>query len=185
MRDARLLPMRALTFLSKALVGRIFLSVLAVLGALRLGVGVTAWRAANNLERPSYTVLQKLTGGVEIREYESYLIAETTVAGTAPGSGRTSATGSGFRTVAGYIFGKNKPKAKMAMTAPVRTTTKTGGEKMAMTAPVRTTTSRACRRTELSGGWRAGDVRSGGRDVIALRSPKVLVCKRGCINLGG
>ena len=55
------------------------LSLLAFFGALRLGLGLYAWRAANVLEKPAYSVLQRLPGGVEIRKYEPYLIAETTI----------------------------------------------------------------------------------------------------------
>ena len=124
-----------------ALIGRILACVLLILGSGRLGVGLVAWRAANGLERPTYSVVEKLTNGVELRRYEPYLIAETEI----PDMGLTKGTGKGFQTVAGYIFGKNKPKSKMAMTAPVRVTTASGGEKMAMTAPVRSTSSKAGR----------------------------------------
>ena len=41
-----------------------------------MGVGVFAWRTANALERPAYTVLQKLGSGVELRRYEPYVIDE-------------------------------------------------------------------------------------------------------------
>jgi len=71
-----------------------------------------------------------------VREYAEYLIAEAEVSATA-----ANPTAVGFRTVARYIFGGNKPKEAMAMTAPVRTSV---GEKMAMTAPVRTASSGPC-----------------------------------------
>ncbi len=56
-----------------------------------------------------------------LRRYAEYYIAETKV----PGGDVRDSTKSGFRTVAGYIFGKNKSRngsepEKMAMTAPVR-----------------------------------------------------------------
>lgn len=103
----------------------------------RISIGLFAWRAANALERPSYTVLQALGDGVELRQYSPYVVAETKIAAPTMKAG----SGKGFQTVAGYIFGKNKPRAKMAMTAPVRISAKTGGAQMAMTAPVRTQAS--------------------------------------------
>ena len=122
--------MRIATFAGKAVA-----YVLAVLVSLRLGLGLYAWDTANRLEQPNFSVLCKLPGGVELRQYEPYLIAETEVAS---GPMRES-TGKGFRTVAAYLFGKNKARGsgseKMAMTAPVRSSS--GGEKMSMTAPVR------------------------------------------------
>lgn len=115
----------------RSLIGRVLAVLLAVLGSARLGVGIFAWRAANVLERPDYTVIRKLPGGVELRRYAAYTIAETAV----KTSSMREASSTGFRTVAGYIFGKNKPSEKMRMTAPVRMST--SGEAMAMTAPVR------------------------------------------------
>ena len=118
----------------RSLIGRVLAVLLAVLGSARLGVGIFAWRAANVLERPDYTVIRKLPGGVELRRYAAYTIAETAV----KTSSMREASSTGFRTVAGYIFGKNKPSEKMRMTAPVRMSTSGGdGEAMAMTAPVR------------------------------------------------
>ena len=127
--------------LSTSLIGRILCIIFAVLGSARLGVGLIAWRTANNLEKPSYDVIRRLSNGVELRRYKPYTIAETTV----KSSSMRESSGTGFRTVAGYIFGKNKPKAKMAMTAPVRMA-KSGGEAMAMTAPVRMAPSESATR---------------------------------------
>ena len=106
--------------------GKAVAYVLAVLVSLRLGLGLYAWDTANRLEQPNFSVLCKLPGGVELRQYEPYLIAETEVAS---GPMRES-TGKGFRTVAAYLFGKNKARGsgseKMSMTAPVRSS---GGDK--------------------------------------------------------
>ena len=115
--------------------GKLVVSALAAVGTLRYGAGLYAWRETEKLERPLYTVLRKLSDGVELRQYEPYLIAETTVDGV---GFQRKPTGDGFRTCAAYIFGKNKSRRsgdseKMAMTAPVRIQS----EKMAMTAPVR------------------------------------------------
>jgi hypothetical protein len=126
---------------------------IAVLASLRYGTGLYAWRETEKLERPSYEVITKLPEGIEVRRYEPYMIAETTVDGV----GFREPTSSGFRDCAGYIFGKNKKAKgwslsrllksqddsdggeKMAMTAPVRVSGESppAGEKMAMTAPVR------------------------------------------------
>ncbi len=78
-------------------------------------------------EQPSYRVAQKLPD-FEVREYAPYVVAETEVSGT-----RESAGNSGFRTLAGYIFGRNRGDRKIAMTAPVA---QVEGKKIAMTAPV-------------------------------------------------
>ncbi|CAB9514966.1 SOUL heme-binding protein [Seminavis robusta] len=113
-----------------ALAARITVGIFAALGTLRFGTGIYFWRVTEALERPTYTVVEKLDNGVEIRQYEPYLIAETTVDGV----GFKKPTSDGFRACAGYIFGKNKPQGaswfaskgaepepeKMAMTAPVR-----------------------------------------------------------------
>jgi len=89
----------------------------------RYAGGVYAYLEAEKCERPTYTVVQKLTDGVEIRQYEPYMIAETTAddeSSSFEKAGKTT-----FGTLAGYIFGRNKARRggeseKMAMTAPVR-----------------------------------------------------------------
>jgi len=118
-----------------SLIGKIIAVLAAVLRAGRFGVGVLAWRAANALERPNFAVIKSLEGGVELRRYAPYFIAETEVEADNMRQGSSK----GFRSVASYIFGANKPSMKMAMTAPVRTEAAAAkGEVMKMTAPVRT-----------------------------------------------
>ena len=78
-------------------------------------------------EEPAYTVVDHV-GELEIRQYAPRIAAETVIEGQDPGQ----AIQTGFRRVAGYIFGGNKAKTKIAMTAPVAQSS----EKIAMTAPV-------------------------------------------------
>lgn len=64
----------------------------------------------------------------ELRQYDDYIVAETTLDGTFESDGDNA-----FRIVAGYIFGGNIKKEKIAMTAPV---IEEDYEKIAMTTPV-------------------------------------------------
>lgn len=80
-----------------------------------------------NTETPKHKVIQK-KGAIEIREYDPVLVAEVTVAGD-----RKEAASKGFWILATYIFGKNVPKEKVAMTSPVIIKK---GQKIEMTAPV-------------------------------------------------
>lgn len=82
------------------------------------------------IEEPRYTVLES-GEGFEIRQYEPYIVAEVTVDGSMRQSGNSA-----FRILAGYIFGDNRSKAKMNMTAPVES--RAVGERMSMTVPVET-----------------------------------------------
>ena len=80
-------------------------------------------------EEPSYTSIFK-EAPFEIREYPSLIAAEVTVSGE-----RSEAVSAGFRLLAGYIFGGNRRKQSIAMTAPV-IQNEAPNEKIAMTAPV-------------------------------------------------
>jgi hypothetical protein len=80
------------------------------------------------IEEPAYEVTAKI-GAVELRQYASYAVAEVLITGSA-----TQAGNKAFRILAGYIFGKNKVKKKLAMTAPVTQTA--AAMKLEMTAPV-------------------------------------------------
>ena len=64
-----------------------------------------------------------------MRDYRALIAAEAHVGGS-----RQAAVNEGFRLIADYIFGNNRHKAKVAMTAPVTQTA--SSEKIAMTAPV-------------------------------------------------
>jgi hypothetical protein len=89
------------------------------------------------LEEPKYTVIESASP-FELRQYAPMIIAEVTVDGDMSDAGSR-----GFRLIAGYIFGKNQSKTKLAdskenekiaMTVPV--TMEPASEKIAMTAPV-------------------------------------------------
>ncbi len=99
-----------------------------------LAIALVIWIAGTllairGIEEPSYTFIEK-RDGYEIREYTSYIVAEVEVDGD-----MRTALSSGFRQLAGYIFGGNTAKSSIAMTVPVMDTTKTS-ENLAMTAPV-------------------------------------------------
>lgn len=79
-------------------------------------------------EQPRYKVVHK-EDNKEIRQYESYIVAKTTISGSFK-----EAQSEGFKILAGYIFGKNKSQQKIAMTAPVIQSEES--QKISMTAPV-------------------------------------------------
>ncbi len=80
----------------------------------------------NKAPEPKYQILQT-AGEIEIRRYSSLLIAQVATSGD-----RSTAINAGFRILADYIFGNNKQKEKLAMTAPVRQQ----GVSIPMVAPV-------------------------------------------------
>ena len=65
------------------------------------------------IETPEHNLLER-EGRFELREYKSFLVAKTTVE-----DNYKEATVTGFRKIANYIFGGNKSKLSIAMTAPV------------------------------------------------------------------
>jgi effector-binding domain-containing protein len=79
-------------------------------------------------EETPYTVVKK-DNKFEIRDYDAYIIAETSVTGDIEDAG-SKAFGRLFK----YISGNNKSSKKVAMTSPV--TQKADGEKIKMTTPV-------------------------------------------------
>ncbi len=82
---------------------------------------------ANATEEPPHDVLLD-DGKFEIRQYENMIVAEVEVTGDMRRAGN-----SGFRPLAGYIFGDNTSQASIEMTAPV---TRQKSQKIDMTAPV-------------------------------------------------
>ena len=83
-----------------------------------------------NYETPKYEVLLK-EGNKEIRYYEPYIVAKTSVKGN-----YKEAQSTAFRILADYIFGNNEKKQKIEMTGPVFQKPDPEGEKIPMTGPV-------------------------------------------------
>ena len=80
------------------------------------------------VEEPAFKIVLH-ESAFEIRDYPALVVAEVTVGGD-----QKEAAGEGFRLLAGYIFGGNKRRQSIAMTAPVAQSP--ASEKIAMTAPV-------------------------------------------------
>ena len=76
-------------------------------------------------ETPQYTVVKE-DGDFELRQYEPRIVAEVTVDGDLD-----AASGRGFRILADYIFGNNRPINNSVMTVSPE-----AGTKISMTAPV-------------------------------------------------
>ncbi|UGB37222.1 SOUL family heme-binding protein [Frateuria soli] len=91
--------------------------------------------AAMAVETPPYKEVRR-DGDFEVRDYPALVVAEVTVDGD-----QKEAANKGFRLLAGYIFGANRTRQGIAMTAPVAQ--EAVGEKIAMTAPVAQTQSAA------------------------------------------
>lgn len=81
-------------------------------------------------EEPQWSIVKK-QGDMEVRSYPRLVAASVTVDGT-----DSDAANKAFSILAGYIFGKNAGKQKIAMTVPV--TEQMRSEKIAMTVPVTT-----------------------------------------------
>jgi hypothetical protein len=83
-------------------------------------------------EEPSHAV-EATIDGVQIRRYAARIAAQTTVTGD-----EERARNAAFRRLAGYIFGANHAKSKIAMTAPVSQQPggPAGSQRIDMTAPV-------------------------------------------------
>lgn len=89
------------------------------------------------VEEPAFKTVLK-DGNFEVRDYPALVVAEVTVSGE-----QKEAANKGFRLLAAYIFGGNKRRQSIAMTAPV--SQEPTSEKIAMTAPVT--------RTQNDGTW--------------------------------
>jgi len=111
-------------------------------------------------EEPPFTMVSQ-NGSFEIRDYPGLVAAEVSVPGD-----QKEASNSGFRLLAGYIFGDNTSKTKIAMTAPVVQAPGSAtppSEKIAMTAPV--TQSRS------TTGWTVRFIMPAGSTLETLPTP--------------
>ena len=84
-------------------------------------------RVAHSIEEPEYEVVKSFDD-VEIRHYQPVIQATTTM-------DDTSGSSSGFRTLAGFIFGGNDQEQKISMTAPVQETLGVDSPQMSFTMP--------------------------------------------------
>lgn len=82
-------------------------------------------------EQPPYQIVGR-RDGLEVRRYGARLVAEVTVDGAAEPDARSQA----FRLLAGYIFGGNRARTDVAMTASVAIERRP--QQIAMTTPVET-----------------------------------------------
>ncbi len=112
---------------------RILIIILLVTAILLTIWIITSYLTVKNLEEPKYTVISE-ESWYEIREYESYIVAEVEVSWD-----QSVALNSGFRLLAGYIFWGNTKGDSIQMTAPVLETE--SSEKITMTVPVADTPS--------------------------------------------
>lgn len=78
--------------------------------------GCTVIGFTSTLEEPKYTVIDRLPGGVEIREYDARTFASSRVDGTGMEARRQ-----GFRLLFNYITGENSGEKEISMTIPVAT----------------------------------------------------------------
>jgi SOUL heme-binding protein len=102
---------------------------------VRLAESAGSVAGIRTVEEPAHRS-EQLTKKVEIRRYGPRIAAETVVEGD-----ETSARNEGFRRLAGYIFGQNRGRARIDMTAPVGQQQAGDGDRIAMTAPVSSSSS--------------------------------------------
>lgn len=88
---------------------------------------LSGYLPTRNIAMPTYIVTAK-TAEYEIREYDPFVIAETSQA--------KQGESGGFNELFRYISGDNSGEAKISMTAPVLKSDRTAGKTLAMTAPV-------------------------------------------------
>jgi len=82
------------------------------------------------IESPTYNV-EKKENDIEIRRYSRYILAQVDVESDFDGALRR-----GFEILAHYIFGGNKKRQQIPMTAPVSEESVSNSEKISMIAPV-------------------------------------------------
>ncbi|MCB0400728.1 MAG: heme-binding protein [Flavobacteriales bacterium] len=82
--------------------------------AILLFTQFSIYKSSNKTEQYNYEVLHRFKS-FEIRSYPKAIFASSVF----PSSSFSNNANKGFRTIAGYIFGKNETNEQIAMTAPV------------------------------------------------------------------
>lgn len=93
---------------------KIILTLLGIIAIGFIAVQLFAMSNQKGIETYPYTV-EKKYNNFEIRQYQASLFTKVTL----PPSNYKNSSGSGFRMLAGYIFGGNEREEKIAMTSPV------------------------------------------------------------------
>ena len=93
--------------------------ILGIIAVAFIAVQIFALRSQKNIETYSY-VVNKEYDQFEIRRYEATLFSSVKLSGTTYKENSSE----GFSVLAGYIFGNNERKEKIAMTSPVAMTLK-------------------------------------------------------------
>lgn len=93
---------------------RIIMYILIGLAVVFVGLQAYTTISTKGTPQQPYTVLRTI-GDLEVRRYPEALSATVVKAGTT----YKEVSSSGFRSLAGYIFGGNEGEQKIAMTAPV------------------------------------------------------------------
>jgi hypothetical protein len=108
---------------------RAFTMLRHCIGPVVLLLAAALWSSpAMAIEEPAHTVIER-DDPFEIRDYQSYVVAETFVDGAFDSVGNE-----GFQRLFRYISGDNRGAEKITMTAPVEQ--EAAPAKIAMTAPV-------------------------------------------------
>jgi hypothetical protein len=104
-------------------------SVLGFLSSIAFFI-TSVFGVSMSTEQQRYAVIEKIGKNIEIRQYPTRIVAETTVDASKSDNPR----GDAFRIIAAYIFGANKVRQKIDMTTPVEIAKPS--VKIPMTAPV-------------------------------------------------
>lgn len=92
-----------------------FLIILGVIFLLFLGSQIYFYKRSRNIEGYKYAVMT-VYEGFEVRTYEASLFTSVKL----DTDRYQKASSKGFSILGGYIFGKNKKKAQISMTSPVK-----------------------------------------------------------------
>lgn len=103
--------------------------ILLALAAIFIFVQAYIAKTTSDTEQQEYEVIEQ-DGDFEIRYYPSAIMASVSVDGN-----YSNSSGTGFRILAGYIFGSNSENLKIPMTAPVHMSEDSSGYFMSFVMP--------------------------------------------------
>lgn len=109
---------------------KMILAAICIPATLFLLWVLSGYLPTRNIHMPSYTIIEKKPD-YEIRQYESFIVAETKQPGR-----QSESMSRGFNELFRYISGDNVSQSKIKMTAPVLRSSEEEGRKIPMTAPV-------------------------------------------------